>query len=436
MLVGKRCANLNSLRAPERISKNLGRQITLISLSVHRDDQGVSPELKTLVLSATQFESTEQSLAVARSLKTSVLATELMAVPNACSQSWVTVVSSRFSDDMSDEVTIAQQRKEELAAMVPPSENSSVSENSRRTEQWVDETCRDRTNELEEGWPNSNVTNELVAEEGCSRAPPTEEAHPGSQTDMEQVLTYVGGMSYARQQGLGTTRGPTRVCAYGKHKKVRPPMLGAGERRQEASRVRSVTGSLASLQRSSVYKAVLLDAQAETQRALAGLASTRAECNEQHLAIVENIKVMQMTMREGLQVSDHLRTAQNVQNARVDTIGHRMGEMNDMLMARELRVETQINDLSNQMHTVLNAIDVMRRERSLPRQPSASGGVRNGGPVRVSEPTYPSQAVKTELPSALKPSTSRPAVPATRKDGGTTGNLVLATPDAERKPST
>ena len=42
--------------------------------------------------------------------------------------------------------------------------------------------------------------------------------------------------------------------------------------------------------------------------------------------------------------------------------------------------------------------------------------------------------MKSELPSALKPSTPRPAVPATRKDGGATGNLVLATPDAERKP--
>ena len=52
-----------------------------------------------------------------------------MAVPHARSQSWVTMDSSRFSDDMSDEVTIEQQRKEELAAMVPPSENSSVSEN-------------------------------------------------------------------------------------------------------------------------------------------------------------------------------------------------------------------------------------------------------------------------------------------------------------------
>ena len=358
-----------------------------------------------------------------------------MAVPHTCSQSWVTMDDSRFSDDMSDEVTIEQQRKEELAAMVPPSENSSISENSRRTEQWVDEFCRDRTNEVEEGWPNSNVTNEFVAEEGCSRAPPAEEAQPGSQTDMEQDLTYVGSMSYARSRGLGTTRGPIRVCAYGKHKKVRPPILNAGEHRQEASRVRSMTGSVASSQRSSVYRAALLDAQAETQRALAGLASTRAECNEQHLAIVENIKVMQTTMREVLQVSDQLRTAQNVQNARVDTLGHRMGEMNDMLMARELRVETQINDLSNQMHTVLNAIDVMRRERSLPRQPSASGGVRNGGTVRVSEPTCPSQLVKPELPSALKPSTSRPAAPATRKDEGAAGNLVLTTPDAERKPA-
>ena len=363
------------------------------------------------------------------------LATEPMAVSHTGSQSWVTIEDSRFSDDMSDEVTIEQQRKEELAAMVPPSENSSVSANSRRTEQWVDETCRDRANEVEEGWPNSNVTDELAAEEGCSRAPPAGERQLGSQTDMEQDLTYVGGMSYARQRGLGTTRGPTRVCAYGKHKKVRPPILQVGEPRQEVPRLRSLKGSLASSQRSSVYKAALLDAQAETQRALAGLASTRAECNEQHLAIVENIKVMQTTMREGLQVSDQLRTAQNVQNARVDTLGHRIGEMNDTLKARELRVETQINDLSNQMHTVLNAVDVMRRERSLPRQPRASGGVRNGGTVRVSEPTCPSQVVKSELPSTLKPSTSRPAVPAPRKDEGVAGNLVIATPEAESKPA-
>ena len=99
---------------------------------------------------------------------------------------------------------------------------------------------------MKEGWPNSNVTDGFVAEEGCSRAPLVEGTRFGSQTDVEQDLTYVGGMSYARPRGLGTTRGPTRVCAYGKHKKVRPPMLNAGERRQEASRGRSMTGSQAS----------------------------------------------------------------------------------------------------------------------------------------------------------------------------------------------
>ena len=219
------------------------------------------------------------------------------------------------------------------------------------------------------------MTDEPAAEEGCSSAPLGEEANPSLQATVDQDLTYVGGMSYARPQGHGVARGTTRVCAYGKHKKVRPPMVNAGEHRPEASRARSMAGLVASSQRSSVYKTALLNAQAETQRALAGLASTRAECNEQHHAIVENIRTMQTTMREGLQVSDQLRTAQNVQNARVNALGRRMGEMNDMLMARELRVETQINYLSNQVHTVLNAINIMRRERSLPREPSVGEGV-------------------------------------------------------------
>ena len=124
---------------------------------------------------------------------------------------------SHFSDVMSDEVTIEQQRKEELAAMVPPPEGSIVSGISRRTEQWVDETCRERTNETEEGWPNSNVTNEPAAEEGRSRAPLGAEADPGPQA-MDQDLTYVGSMAYTRSRGCGIARGPPRVCAYGKQR--------------------------------------------------------------------------------------------------------------------------------------------------------------------------------------------------------------------------
>ena len=137
-----------------------------------------------------------------------------------------------------------------------------------------------------------------------------------------------------------------------------------------------------------------------------------------------------MTMREGLQVSDQLHTAQNVQSARVDTLGYRMGEMNDLLMARELRVETQINDLSNQMHTVFDAINTMRRERSLPRPPSAGEGMPAGSSTKASEQPHPSRTIKPELTSALKPSTSKPTVPKTRvKDP------VLLMSNMERKPA-
>ena len=291
-------------------------------------------------------------------------------------------------------------------------------------------STRERNSEAEEVWPHSNVTSEPAAEEGFSRAPQGGEASPSPQVTAYQDFTYVGSMGLGRPRGHGIVRGATRVCAYGKHKKIRPPMVNVGEPRPETSQARSVSGSMASSQRSSVYKTALLDAQAETQRALAGIASTRAECNEQNHAIVENIRTMPTTMREGLQISDQLRTAQNVQGARVDALGHRMGEMNDMLSARELRVETQINDLSNQVHTVLNAINVMRREKSLPRQPNANEGVQAGSSAQSPEQPLPNQAIKSELASALKPSTSRSALPETRGR-----DPVFTVPKTERKPT-
>ena len=75
--------------------------------------------------------------------------------------------SSRFSGEMSDVVSLEQQRMEELAARAPSSESSIISEGSRRTEQWVDET---RRRSEDERWPNSNVI-EATAEEGGSRTP-------------------------------------------------------------------------------------------------------------------------------------------------------------------------------------------------------------------------------------------------------------------------
>ena len=90
---------------------------------------------------------------------------------------------------------------------------------------------------------------------------------------------------------------------------------------------RSVACSAVSSQRSSVYKAAVLEAQAETKRAFAGLASTRAECNEQHQAITSNIVEVRKSVQERLQISDQIRTAQSQQNVRVEAMGHRLGEM-------------------------------------------------------------------------------------------------------------
>ena len=256
--------------------------------------------------------------------------------------------------------------------MAPPSERSSISGGSRRTEQWVDDA---RRRSEDEKWPNSNAM-EATIEEGCSRAPRAGAASPSTQSTRSLLpdLTIMGGMNHGRPQNQGATR----TCAYGNHKKIRPPMINAGDELETKNMpcARSVVGSAVSLQRLSVYRAAVLEAQAETQCAFAGLANTRAECNEQHQAITNSIVDVRQSVQQGLQISDQLRTTQNQQGVRVEAMGHRLGEINDLLLQRELRVETQIYDLSNQMNSVLHAIDVLRREQSLPR---SSGETVAGG---------------------------------------------------------
>ena len=229
---------------------------------------------------------------------------------------------------MSDVVSPEQQRKEELAAKHPPSESSSISEGSRRTERWVDD---ERRRSEDERWRNSNAM-EAATEEGCSRAPRVGAASRCSQS-MGSMLpdpTFTEELSHVRPQNQGATR----PCAYGKHKKIRPPMMNVGDElgTRDKPCTRSVVGSAVSSQRSSVYKAAVLEAQAETQRAFAGLASTRAECNEQHQAITSNIVEVRQSVQQGLQISDQLRPAQSQQSVRVEAIGHRLGEMNDLLL--------------------------------------------------------------------------------------------------------
>ena len=227
------------------------------------------------------------------------------------------VDSSCFSGEISDAVSTEQQRKEELAAMAPPSEGSMISEGSCRTAERIRDMRRDPPVSPRAGsWPNSNATRLIDVEEGCSRAPLANQDVPDSPDTQGLLrdLTYVGGMSYDR------TRAPdlTRPCAYGKHRRVRPPLLkvanvatevGAGD----LPRARSVATSAASSGRSSIFKAAVQEARAETQRAIEGLAATRAECNEQHQAVMRAVAAVQRTVQEGLQTSDQLRSDQRLQ---------------------------------------------------------------------------------------------------------------------------
>ena len=113
------------------------------------------------------------------------------------SQSWVTIGStmdgSHFSDEMSDEVTIEQQRKEELAAMVPPSEGSVASGSSRRTEQWVDEPVVKGPMKQKRSGPTRTRPTNLQLRKG-DELPPTDHGGRGSYLHGEHELCETAGV--------------------------------------------------------------------------------------------------------------------------------------------------------------------------------------------------------------------------------------------------
>ena len=113
-------------------------------------------------------------------------------------------------------------------------------------------------------------------------------------------------------------------------------------------------------------------------------------------------------------------------------MSHRLGEMNDLLLQRELLVETKIYNLGNPMNSVLNAIDALRRETSFPRAgegvPVVSSSASTLVKPNLVKPN-PASTVKPNLAWWMKPGTFRPAAEVRIKDP------VLAMPDTECKPA-
>ena len=134
------------------------------------------------------------------------------------------MTSSSFSEEMSDRVTVDQQRREEQNAMTLNRDDSPVSEEFIPTGKWIQNNGGGLTSPLgSRQWPKSNQTAGDVTpvRTGCSRAPGNG-ASPGSadSANTEAILesmTYIGGMNYAKYRlEASASKG------LGKQKKVRP----------------------------------------------------------------------------------------------------------------------------------------------------------------------------------------------------------------------
>ena len=101
------------------------------------------------------------------------------------------------------------------------------------------------------------------------------------------------------------------------------------------------------MEEAAAARTAKLPAEAEAQRALARLADTRAECNEQQKVIVAELEAMQNSVKSSPRAANQQNT---VQSAKVDAMGYRLEEMKDLFRQHELRMEVQMGELNTQMH--------------------------------------------------------------------------------------
>ena len=193
---------------------------------------------------------------------------------------------------------------------------------------------------------------------------------------------------------------------------MRPPALCVQDEvaRDSASSYRDGTASTTSSRRSTAIRAVeeaaaartaMLQAETEAQRALACLADTRAECNEQHKAITAELEAMQDSVKCSLRAATQQTT---VQAAKVDAIGYRQEEMEDLFLQRELRMEVQMAALNNKMHTLGAASRAAAPEGEQAKTTEMVASTSKVVPMRTpSLPITLKMIPKTE-PRVLKPS--------------------------------
>ena len=237
---------------------------------------------------------------------------------------------------------------------------------------------------------------------GCSRAPGNDGSPDSTNTEaILDSMTQIGGMNYAKYRLEAS-----QTKASGKQKESAPPALCVENELKcnNASSIRDGTISTTSSRRFLAFSAVeeaaaartaLLQAEAEAQRALAGLADTRAECNDQHKVMAVELEAMQNSVKSSLRAANQQNT---VQSAKVNAMGFCLEEMKDLSFQRELRMEVQMAELNNQMHTLSTATRAVHDGES-----QGTHRIQQQDGLRTPNPPITLKTIPKTEPKAHKP---------------------------------
>ena len=274
-------------------------------------------------------------------------------------------IAPDFSDPMSDNISEGYQSLEQTRATQMMQESSEEGESQTHTSKWLQELFRNSTHsDVDDSrpWSYSNKTmNEIdnADGQGCSNTKNAQKAtNPASEITAItlQKKDYVGGMNYAKT-GLLKAVEP-RASAKGR--KVRPPALlaqTAATGPDGTSRSASPS-SEATSKRSSAYRAIyeaaiarkaLLQAQLEAEKTAARLSADMEEGNCEHQAVAAEIETIQNELRLS---TERQAKGQGKQAAEMNAMEHRIMEINDLLIQRERRMESQMQEKCSQIQTM------------------------------------------------------------------------------------
>ena len=142
-----------------------------------------------------------------------------------------------------------------------------------------------------------------------------------------------------------------------------------------------------------------MEEAAATRTAIARLADTRAECNEQHKVMAAELEAMQNSVKSSLRAACQQNT---VQSGKLDAMGYRLEEMKDLLLELVLQLKMQMAELNNHMRTLSTATRTTQgSEQAKANEPIATSS--KTVPMRIPIPPITLKTSPKTEPKALKP---------------------------------